>query len=652
MPRSRPQLSITLPKDFTFHYTEGDGPKTPENEAPPPKAASPQAYRIRRRVRPSIASSMLSGHPASLMDSRDIPIPTIEIPSVAGSDPRPLLQQRASEPAEGYLAPVMHRRFATAPRTPSYELPTFGNDWKGADAKRVGESIVRPMSACSDLSDSSEESDSSSVSRPSLGGSCTSPESDAADPFIFPTIKRKSRFSDPMESPTLGKQRLSKPKPVFWGPDMDKHLWATYLTYLRDPTVTPFKTLPGSPPPLGVCHRVAREAKRTWKGGKAIHAKAADEASFFSMNVHREGSPDTIKADRSGSNTPTASTKAVPWPKSGAATRRRLRELCKRKYTIAPHYQRLMQSRSPSPFSSSSRSASKSVRLSSPLSDQIHTSPFQTRDIEMSLSMSTSTSMQPGGALAQLAKEDGSAQAPGDHWFNDPQVQWASPAPIPTSDPIPDQVMSEDMPAEDMPADIPRLGSPFGNHHTWGPSRSRQNMRPRLHQENSDSLIPTLKSPIHLHDTYPYPSAHKRRAQHQLEDELSPGGTDRCADFLQGLFDGPSKSTLRRVRTRGFTVGGATIHNQLTALFGSSDPPSSTERTDVTSPPGDSAMQASNPETIQRLGSPFAGISGRPSRSRGARHLATASLSSYDPSNFASIDQRLGQMPQQNEHNM
>ncbi|MCJ1358131.1 MAG: hypothetical protein MMC33_008129 [Icmadophila ericetorum] len=649
MPRSRPQLSITLPRNFTFHYTEGDGPKTPENEAPSPKLPSPQAYRIRRRLRPSIASSILNTQFNSLVDSSDIPIPTIEIPNSLGTNLRPLLQQRASEPAEGYLAPVMHRRFATAPRTPSYELPTFGNDWNTPDAKRIGESIIRPVSACSDLSDSSDASDGSSVSRPSLGGSCTSPESDAADPFIFPTVKRKSRFSDPMESPTLGKQCMSKPKSVFWGPEMDKHLWTTYMTYLRDPTVTPFKTLPGSPPPLGVCHRVAREAKRTWKGGRAVHAKPTDEAHFSSMNVHREGSPDTIKPNRSGSNTPTASNKAMPWPKSGAATRRRLRELCKRKYTIAPHYQRLMQSRSPSPFASSSRSASRSLRLSSPLSDQIHTSPFQTRDIEMSLSMSTSPCMQPGGALAQLAKDAGNAQAPDDQWFNDPHAQWASPAPISTSDPVSDHVMSEDASSE-----IPRLGSPFG-HHTWGPSKSRHNLRPKGQQEDTDPLAPTLKSPIHLHSTFPYPNTHKRRAQHQLEDELSPGGNDKRAEFLQGLFDGPSKSTLRRVRTRGFTVGGATIHNQLSALFSSSDPPSSTEGTDAVGAPSDSTMQGLDAESIQRLGSPFAGISSRPSRARGARHLATASLSSYDPSNFTSIDQRLTQMGQQlysNELNM
>ncbi|MCJ1295186.1 hypothetical protein MMC34_006748 [Xylographa carneopallida] len=648
-PRPRPQLSITLPRNFTFHYTEGEEPKTPERETAPeepevPKPPSPHAYRIRRRTRPSVALPTMFDIIGVTKLAEDIPIPTIEIP--ASSEPvGPILQQFTAEPAKGYLAPFLSLRSAPAPRTPSTQRNFFGGDWETTDQQSVGEAIARPMSVCSILSDSSDDSYGSSEDCPSLGGSCTSPESDAADPFRFPLIKKGKSKAVPSlvaESPTIARGKRTRPTAVHWTPEMDRHIWTTYMIYLQDPTMTPFKMLPGSPPPLGVCHRITREAKRTWRNSKLDMADSTgSEATERRAIVNRGDSPDTIKPERSGSSTPTTrlTTKPPMWPKSNSATRRRLRFLCKNKATIAPHYQRLLQSRSPTPFTSSSRSHSYSNRMSTPPNADMHTSPFSTRDIQVSLTTSTATTMQRDAPLAQLTQPFQAGSASANEWFNDPSVPWASPAPVPS------EVDHEMGNMGNSAAELPRLGSPFG-YHTWGPSRSRQHLRPTTPRTQSDMSIqgPRLASPVQF-GTFPYPSTQKRRAQHQLEEELSPGGTDLRRSMLEEIFRDQSASSTRRVRSRGFTVGDVTIHDRLTALFASSTDAAPFEETasaEAAVPDQALLSPLAHADSIRRLGSPFNGISSRPSRSRG-RHAASASLSSYDPNIFSSIDQRLGE---------
>ena len=645
--RARPHLSITLPKNFTFHYTEGEIPKTPEQEETP-RPSSPPAYRIRRRARPTVLPSDVLRDSGMDKGLEDVPIPTIEIPSIQ-EQPLPVQIQDMTQPAKGYLAPFVMDHSSTAPRTPSAQRTVFDSEWNISEQKTFGESISRPMSACSILSDSSDDSDNSSAGCLSLGGSCTSPESDAADPFTFsPTKKGKSRLlsSFIQDTPTVTKSKPSKSKTITWTTEMDNHLWITYMVYLQDPTVTPFKMLPGSPPPLGVCHRVTREAKRTWRSGKGQltlpEAKMNDSEQIPGPALRRGDSPDTIKLERSGSTTPRALLlpKHPMWPKSGSATRRRLRELCKRKATLAPHYQRLLQSRSPTPFTSASRSTSRTMRMSSPATEEPLMS-FSTRDIQISLTTSTATTMQRDGPLAQLTQPSLTTPRHNNKCFNDPNVPWASPAPIPSE-------IDHEMGDSDQVSGLPRLGSPFG-YHTWGPSQSRQHLRPTTPRTQSDMPAqgPRLLSPVQLHGTYPYPSTQKRRAQHPLEDELSPGGTDLRRSILEEIFGDENASSSRRVRSRGFSLGDVTIHDRLTALYSSPDGedsftntgPQDASRMDN----GFSALGTQSPEDhMRRLGSPFSGISSRPSRARG-RHLPTASLSSYDPNAYTSIDQRLGQ---------
>lgn len=520
--------------------------------------------------------------------------------------------------------------------------------WKTPSPKDIGESITRPLSRCSIASDSSDESSGSQTSYPSLGGSCTSPESDAPDPFVLPYIKKHtlkpalSAVTTPdFSSGSPGRKKVPL---VQWTSEMDKHLWSTYVQYLQDPTVTPFKTLPGVAPPLGVCHRVARQAKRTWRGAGHMSRNRSGtpsrETSIASLSTNYPGSPDTRRGLRSGSSTPTAlSTPTAPiWPKSSSSTRRRLRELAKRKPSITPHYQRLL--RSPSPLSSSPYSQRRSSRAFSPLSQEIEQTPFNTRDIQFSLTTSTAATMQPNGPLAQLSQSTATAKS--SDWFNDPPVPWASPPAIPSSD-----LGHEN--THGMPAtEPPQLGSPFSGAHTWGPSRSRQHVRPstpRTHSSQVTSTIgPALKSPLRFNSRVPYTSVSKRRAKHQLEDELSPGGSDKRKNLLEELFGGPSEGRHRRVRSRGFSLGDVKDNARLEALFQQQNP----ERQDSQGPPETSEPSTLQPpdsgESIKRLGSPFSasGAGSLPTR-RPSRHLASASLSAYDPGTFASIDQRIRQ---------
>jgi hypothetical protein len=649
MARDRPHLSITLPRNFTFHYTEGGGPKTPEQESLPPRPQSPQAYRIKRRLRPSVSSNTY------LRDEKnralnEVPIPTIETP-VSVEWTAPVSQHQVSEPAEGYLAPVPYRHNMNSPRTPSGGGIRQDDLWGLWEQRSLGQCISRPMSSCSIMSDSSDDSSVSVSSSRSQGGSCTSPESDAPDPFKLSStrkIKPKSKLDMTDDAGNKNRIHKSMQNHVQWTYEMDRHLWTAYLVYLQDPTVTPFKMLPGVAPPLGVCHRVAREARRTWRGAKSVSRMSSVAASASNTgnepgSARSGGSPDTVKAERSGSNTPTGCSPSKPpaWPKTGPSTRRRLRVLCKRKPTIAPYYQRLLQTRSSSPESTHASSQHQSYRGSSPFRSPHESTPFDTRDVQVSLTASTAASMQPHGPLAQLASNSVVSPPRDRDWFNDPIVPWASPTEIPS-----DLGLGIGL---DENIQAPQLGSPFG-YHTWGPSRSRQHLRPStpITQSGPASVMePALKSPVRLHDTFPYSTGPKRRALHQLEDELSPGGTDLGKTLLEDLFGGPVESRHRRVRSRGFSLGDVNASGgRLESLF---TPPSiydqmsSPELATAVSNAENLTPQPSISDTVKRLGSPFPGVGARPPR-RSPRHMTSASLSAYGPRNLPSIDQTLGQL--------
>ncbi|KAL4730106.1 hypothetical protein ACLX1H_002136 [Fusarium chlamydosporum] len=248
------------------------------------------------------------------------------------------------------------------------------------------------------------------------------------------SLDSKNEKADPLEdsttvddnSKTMKPAKKEVPKETIrrapWTKPMNQHLWSTYMMYLQDPKVTPFRIGKSGIPPHGVCLRVAREARRSWKGSKA-HG-----------NVGLG----------SGSITPTqgAAGPYVQWPHTCAATRAQLRELCKmnaRSKTRGSQY----KAPSPSLFNKSTvRYRNRRTVLGrSP-------SVFSGQDMAMSLVVSTSDSMQLQGPLAQLTNSEPEPQTD----------EFSLPPPN-----------NEALEPPELPR--PQLASPFGAR-SYGPSSS------------------------------------------------------------------------------------------------------------------------------------------------------------------------------------
>ncbi|OCL08306.1 hypothetical protein AOQ84DRAFT_43861 [Glonium stellatum] len=611
MPPIRPHLSITLPRNFTFHYTDSQPPRTPEpeerDEIPQPPEPPRQTYRVRRRRagiptydKPSIRHQSF----------QDDPIPTIEAPEIL-SDESLALPEPTFLPLEGFLAPTQSFiRLMSPPKTPVAQIST------------------RIVDTCGAVQNWDDMDNGSLESFPSYGGSCTSPESDTADPFIYPPSSMKySVDSSPLQAYQRhhGK-RIKLRKETVWTEDMDNHLWMAYMRYLQDPTVTPFKMLPGTAPPLGVCHRVVRDAKKSWKGPRVVGASC--NSSQFPRHIFRAGSPDTIKPVKSGSSTPIANDTRKPypkWPRSESATRRRLRQLCKRKPSLSAHYQRLLHCRSPSPFPSSPRSSvePQPASLSSPFSE--HLATFSTRDMNISLSTSTASTMQYGNPLSRLTS-DNTPRARNDEWFGQPLGR--------SSAHQKSQSLHVGLGIGSM------LGSPFNS----VPEVPRVIIGSSSSQAgNIAPCAPRLDPPLELHSPMPLPRSFKRRAQHHPDDEGSPHGSGMRQNLLQELFGAPAESSHRRVRSRGFSLGdmgeGA---RRLSSLF---TPPTVFDQ--MTSPEMNAATLPSEMNTLYppaqstiRLGSPFGGRSSNV-------HFSNTFPRNFTPHGFgamASFEDRLGDM--------
>lgn len=231
---------------------------------------------------------------------------------------------------------------------------------------------------------------------------CVSPESEYTDRFgSFLSAEDAHRASKPRVS-------SARTRKAPWTRSMSQHLWSTYMMYLQDPKVTPFRIGKSGIPPHGVCLRVAREAKRSWRRSK----------------------PATQQKSRNATPTAESLRPASQWPHTCAATRGHLRELCKTSTGSAARNHRYMAN-SPTPFG---RTASRYWnRRSAPPKQQ--NSVFSGSEMAMSLSVATSESMHPQGPLAQLT---GSQPEP-------------SAAPLPSLDTEPAPLLS----------DRNQLGSPF-----------------------------------------------------------------------------------------------------------------------------------------------------------------------------------------------
>ncbi|KAL2258245.1 hypothetical protein VTK26DRAFT_8532 [Humicola hyalothermophila] len=461
--------SASLPRGFRY-----EAPKTPEPMLQTKESRVPSPPKPRLRLRRRVASQLSAPTQQFLASvaAADVPIPSIEEPEIApddfsmdGREPFPELCCDGDEDAH-LLKPRM-RSFPPktpvpefSPSSPTAQYP----NWTISSAASSVESTPEPDYESSRPSTSRSTQTSSSVfSRFSHFS-----EEDFGEGFGYEE-KERCPVAESEDTPSQRSAELQgKARKAPWTKAMSDHLWSTFLLYLQDPKVTPFRMGKSCIPPHGVCVRVAREAKRSWKGSKAL-AKAA-----------RSG-----EGRKSGSATPTAETTGtfIQWPHTCAATRAHLRELCRLKANSRVNNYRFMP-RGGTPFSQAA--ARHWNRRSTPARSS---APFATQDMTMSLTLSTSESMQPTGPLAQLARSSSSSE----------QEQ-------------PEQNRSSTLPAQTLTtfegqpsfAERQRLGSPFSAN-SYGPSSSGSlaavlglsGPMPRR-QSHTVGARRTLQSPVRL----------------------------------------------------------------------------------------------------------------------------------------------------------
>ncbi|CAG7557062.1 unnamed protein product [Fusarium equiseti] len=453
-----------------------DIPRTPEptlnSETYPPSPPRPR-FRIKRRN-----ASNLNAPTEQFLASvaaADIPIPSIEEPRVLDEEMAETLypMSQFSNLSDLPLTPHdgLDRKFSP-PKTPAPDaLPTLSPEqypnWSidstlsSLDSSPDYESS-RPSTAHSTHTSASLLS-YFSISSDDLS-QCDSPEDEKADfKDDLSNVDDKSRTLKPAKK-EVSRETIRKAP---WTKPMNQHLWSTYMMYLQDPKVTPFRIGKSGIPPHGVCLRVARETKRSWKGSKA------------------HGNYDI----GSGSITPTqgAAGPYVQWPHTCAATRAQLRELCKmnaRSKTRGSQY----KAPSPSLFNKSTvrYRNRRTVLARSP-------SVFSGQDMAMSLAVSTSESMQLQGPLAQLTNSE-----------PEPRTDELS---------LPPQ-NNETLEPPELPR--PQLASPFGAR-SYGPSSSSSLPSTFVvdsklqRQTHTGGPHRGLMSPVRLTRSR---STHKRRPNH------------------------------------------------------------------------------------------------------------------------------------------
>ena len=599
-------MSITLPRNFAPLSLDGaEAPRTPDQtfaqlDLPPPPPHS--TYRVRRpRINlnsfqarnpglpntlfaseitvPSSAGPWSTGFSKSYDLSSDDIMPSIESTSTPS---RPNLFQRFSEPVECERLRLPAMMQPQAPCTPPSQTTRTP-----IDIKRGEWDMRRPASVRSHNSNSSISTTETYDTRPtSYDGSVAGVDNDAVDPFFPPEENVKITPATPLrKSKKVRLTSIFGKNNVDWTIDMDNHLFNVYQIYLADPTVTPFKTVPGSIPPTGVCHRVARRAKETWPRASRIEYPIVQRHRVRSMldvrMTARDKTPDPENFLSTSSNG-----RRSPWP-SESATRKRLKQLCREKFTISAHYNRLRESRSPSPFAEQFQPRRPSRRSASPVQHvgDDSTAAYTTRELHINLVASGATE-----PLAQLTTGDSPPMGSALENFNR-EIDSAEQSHIHISSPT-GLGIQEEQPSMDysklLPAtSVPRLASPF-SYNTWnGPVRPENRHRRHVSQNHYDTMHatgPRLLSPFEPEGDLGQ-KINKRRALHNLEDELSPSGSslaghasslnidESLPTFLDPepkpelVFTGLGDINQRRVRlrNRGATLG--TAHDKVAGLF-------------------------------------------------------------------------------------
>ncbi|KAM7209034.1 hypothetical protein V8F20_000643 [Naviculisporaceae sp. PSN 640] len=440
--------SATLPRGFRL--ADLDAPRTPEPFAQDEEAKMPSPPKPRLRLKRRVVSqvSQLTAptqHFLASVAAADVPIPSIEEPEPDSVDSQMISlnaihNQSLDEDATMLLVHPRGRAFEP-PKTPAPSAPDYVPCLSPKSYPQWSiDSAFSSVESTPDYESSRPSTARSTVTSSSLFSHISSISDD--DHFLGSEIDCKEKFtlfedeSTELRAPAPSNRKARKAP---WTKAMSDHLWSTFTLYLQDPKVTPVRMGKSGIPPQGVCLRVAREAKRSWKGAKA-----------------KGKAPATGEGRKSGSSTPTADNTGtfIQWPHTCAATRAHLRELCKLKAASGPKKHHFI-SRSPTPFTQSA--ARHWNRRSTPARNP---SGF-TQDMSMSLALSTSESMQPQGPLAQLT---GCALEPAEQ-----PLQMFPPLP-PVQLPLERQMLNS-FEGEPSFAERRRLGSPFGAR-SYGPSSS------------------------------------------------------------------------------------------------------------------------------------------------------------------------------------
>ncbi|KAK8056301.1 hypothetical protein PG993_001528 [Apiospora rasikravindrae] len=554
--------AATLPRGFRLPPSERD-PRTPEPSAPmdemPPSPPRPRLKLKRRNI-----TTQLSAPTQQFLASvaaADVPIPSVEEPSFINTDEDmvdDLSEVDMIEQDNTGLFEQLRARAFSPPKTPAAdvastllasEYPDWSIEscWSGSDAasspeyesSRPSTAFSTQTSASSLYSQFSHASDDDDCQCPNASG----PECDDSDSAL----------------PIAPATRSRKPRRAPWTKAMSAHLWSTYMLYLQDPRVTPFRLGKSRIPPEGVCNRVAREAKRSWKGSNAV------------TPVNRDSTP-----------TAESSKPFIQWPHTCATTKAQLRELCRLKASSQPG-KAMYTSRSPTPFQIAAHRR-WNRRHGPPRSPSV----FSAQDMAMSLTLSTSETMQPHGPLAQLT-------------CSQPEPEVMS-TPTAASSATASEHALEDLPS----ANRRRLASPFFAR-SYGPSSSNPvvgiaDVRRQPHTVGARKL---LKSPVRLARSKS--GTQKRRSVKSLEDQ------PRRRPSLSGALWGfpPTEPESQAGNKTLFSSTASAEHDSMFI-------PRSTAMPDPFAPaePSSSAglsVAAAAPQ-VPRLGSPFGASHSFPNR--------------------------------------
>ncbi|KAK7951472.1 uncharacterized protein PG986_007200 [Apiospora aurea] len=545
--------AATLPRGFRLPPSERD-PRTPEPSAPmeemPPSPPRPR-LRLKRRNITTQLNAPTQQFLASVA-AADVPIPSVEEPAFVNTDEDMadgLSEVDMIEQDNMGLFDQLRARAFSPPKTPAgdaapassaSEYPDWSIEscWSGSDAEsspeyessRPSTAFSTQTSASSLYSQFSHASDDDDCHCPNASG----PECDDSDSPL----------------PIAPAARSRKPRRAPWTKAMSAHLWSTYMLYLQDPRVTPFRLGKSRIPPEGVCNRVAREAKRSWKGSNAV-----------------------TPANRDSTPTAESSKPFIQWPHTCAATKAQLRELCRLKASSQPG-KAMYTSRSPTPFQVAAHR--RWNRRHGPARSP---SAFSAQDMAMSLTLSTSETMQPHGPLAQLT-------------CSQPEPDDMS-TPIAASSAAASEHALEDVAS----ASRPRLASPFFAR-SYGPSSSNplvgsEDLRRQPHTVGARKL---LKSPVRL--TRSKSGTQKRRSVKSLEDQPR-----RRPSLSAALWGFPPTEPESQAGNK--TLFSSTASTENDSMF----IPRSTAMPDPFAPTETGASAASSVAAaapqVPRLGSPF-----------------------------------------------